>query len=62
MNDHADIPWFRMYPRMNATEYLAFVTELMAHVDSEEATRQKVVEELISVPFSLIGDEDDGAM
>ena len=54
MNEHAAFPWFRMPPRVNAMEYLAFVTELLSHVDPVKAARQKAIEEQIIVPFSLI--------
>lgn len=44
-------------PRLSMDDYLAFVTELMSHVDPIKAARQKAFEEQITVPFSFVRDE-----
>ena len=59
MSECASFSWFKMPPRVNAAEYLAFVTELMLHVDPIKAARQKAVEERITVPFSLVREDAD---
>ena len=59
MNECAQLPWFRMPPRVNAMEYLAFVMELVSHVDPVKAARQKAIEEQITVPFSLVREGAD---
>ena len=53
MSGHATLPWFKMPPRLNAADYLAFVTELLARADPAKAARQKNLEERITVPFRL---------
>jgi hypothetical protein len=58
MNGQVSIPWFVMPPRVNDSDYLAFVTELLAHADPGKAARQKALEERIDVPFSLVRDDE----
>lgn len=53
MSGHATLPWFKMPPRVNAADYLAFVAELLARADPAKAARQKNIEERIVTPFSL---------
>ena len=54
MSRYATIPWFKVPPRMNASDYLAFVAELLARIDPAKAARKKNLEERIAVPFSLM--------
>lgn len=56
MSGNATLPWFKMPPRVNAADYLAFVSELLARADPEKAARQKNLEERIATPFRLIDD------
>ena len=53
MSGHATLPWFKMPPRLNAADYLAFVAELLDRADPAKAARQKNLEERITVPFRL---------
>lgn len=54
MNGYATLPWFKMPPRLNAADYLAFVAELLSRADPEKVARQKNLEERIATPFSLM--------
>ena len=56
MSGHATLPWFKMPPRLNAADYLAFVAELLARADPAKAARQKNLEERIATPFRLMDD------
>ena len=51
MSGNATLPWFKMPPRVNTADYLAFVSELLARADPAKAARQKNLEERIAVPF-----------
>lgn len=53
MSGYATLPWFKMPPRVNTADYLAFVAELLARADPVKAARQKNLEERITVPFRL---------
>ena len=53
MSGNATLPWFKMPPRVNTADYLAFVSELLARADPAKAARQKTLEERIAVPFRL---------
>ena len=53
MSGHATLPWFKMPPRVNAADYLAFVTELLARADPVKVAKQKALEERIAVPFRI---------
>ena len=48
----------RVPPHLKADDYASFVTELLAHADPVKVARQKALEERITVPFRLAGDED----
>lgn len=54
MNGQAELPWFRRPPHANASDYLTFVTELLAHADPVKTAHQKALEERIEVPFRLV--------
>jgi len=53
MNGYATLPWFKMPPRLNAADYLAFVAELLARADPAKVAKQKALEERITVPFRI---------
>lgn len=53
MNGYATLPWFKMPPRLNAADYLAFVAELLARADPTKVAKQKALEERITVPFRI---------
>ena len=53
MSGNATLPWFKMPPRVNAADYLAFVTELLARADPVKVAKQKALEERIAVPFRI---------
>lgn len=53
MNGYATLPWFKMPPRLNAADYLAFVAELLARADPAKVAKQKAIEERITVPFRI---------
>jgi len=53
MSGHATPPWFKMPPRVNAADYLAFVTTLLARADPVKVAKQKALEERIAVPFRI---------
>ena len=53
MSGYATLPWFKMPPRVNAADYLAFVTELLARADPVKVAKQKALEERIAVPFRI---------
>ena len=61
MSGNATLPWFKMPPRVNTADYLAFVSELLARADPEKAARQKNLEERIATPFRLMDDAPQAA-